>query len=282
MPDVVNLFPNANTSMVSILKSHGNFVDGKPTNMLVVFHLDGCVFCEMTLGTIMYNFKHENIFRQTGVQPYQILVSPEGEPVVGHTYCQGSPSCIKEANEVLGINVSAITDFPTEYFYDANGKVKQVGNMPCGIAVRGDADRRCTSKDLTYCSEASIELDNWVCNMYSGKPSCSECTCDDWKRCQSPTFALAQVKIESDDCTHCCGEGQWFWASCCTNSSIKYLDVCPAKCCQPSECCGAYGYPKDVWDPTCCHAAGNSMPDEDSRCKGTCPKSEALRLNVVV
>lgn len=272
VPKVIDLFPSANASMASILEEHGNLANGKPTNMLVVFHLENCVFCEMTLGTILYNFGHDNIFNRTAIQPYQILVSYEGQPVAGHSYCQGNPSCIEEAKKLLGVDVSAITSFPSEYFYNKNGESKRVGDTACGIAVRGDADSRCTSTDLSHCADASVALDNWICNMYLSNSPSQDCSGIDWKRCESSDSALTQMNATSDNCTQCCSMGQWYWTSCCTNPAIKYLETCAPKCCQPSECCGAYGYPPDQWDSTCCHAAGNSMPSEDARCTGTCPK----------
>merc|ERR1712217_250502 len=150
---------------------------GKPVNALVIFHLDGCVFCEMTLGTVKYNFAHEDIFTATGIQPYQVLVSAEGQPVGDHVYCADDVQCIKEADEVLGANVSSFRSFPTTYFYAADGKiVPDAGVTKCGIAVRGDADRRCTSTDLAHCDTASNDMDNWVCNLHTGGTPLTDCS----------------------------------------------------------------------------------------------------------
>lgn len=189
-PEVINLYDKANMSMSSTMKAHGNIgQDGKPVNALVIFHLDNCVFCEMTLGTILYNFKNENIFGLTGIQPYQVLVDGEGKKVPGHVYCKDDASCTQQAKETLDVDVTALTSFPTAYFYDSAGKVTaQVGDTPCGIAVRRDADSRCTSRDITHCSLASNDMDNWVCNLHKKPAAPTDCktgSSSAWQRCKS-------------------------------------------------------------------------------------------------
>lgn len=183
--EVIDLFPSATSSMAAMLQTHGSWKDGKPANALVLFHLDGCLFCEMTLGTMLYNFGHENIFGATGVQPYQIRVAYEGTPVAGHTYCQHEAACEAQASATLGVNVSALTGFPSSFYFDGLGAFSQVGDTPCGIAVRRDADAKCSSSNLTRCEDGSNDLDNWVCNLHTSgaPPTTCKTPSTAWKRC---------------------------------------------------------------------------------------------------
>lgn len=188
-PAVVDLYPDDASSMVEILGKHGNMHGGKPVNALVLFHLDACFFCEVELGTMIYNFAHDNIFNLTGVQPYMLLMNYEGKPVPGHAYCQSDQKCADQAMAVLDVNVSGITAFPTAFFYDASGVVRaQVGNSPCGIAVRRDSDSDCSRTKVSSCAAAQEDMNNWVCNLH--EPGSKITTCADsqdtsWHRCRT-------------------------------------------------------------------------------------------------
>merc|ERR1712118_630659 len=124
----------------------GNEQLQSPVNALVVFHMDGCYFCEITLGSILYNYAHEDIFSLTGVQAFQVLASWEGYPSEGskdynqsHVYCENDSECPSQAQSTLGVNVKGLTSFPTTAFYSAEGKQTAKAGLPaCGIAVRRD------------------------------------------------------------------------------------------------------------------------------------------------
>merc|ERR1712039_342437 len=116
----------------------------------------------MTLGAMIRDFQKENIFGHTDIQPFKVLVNYESDKrVSGHSYCINEEECTKQALTVLKANVSAITRFPTIYYYDAESHVHDISDLPCGVAVRRDADQRCSPLNLQACDAALNDLDNW-------------------------------------------------------------------------------------------------------------------------
>jgi len=186
--EVVPLYATPGASMLDTFKAHGSWSEalGRVTNAVVVTHMDGCDFCEITIGTMLYNMGAEDIFARTGVVPYQLLVRPEGDPIAGHTYCLDDASCEAQASSVLGINVTTLKEFPTNYFYAKHGAVTpQAGDDQCGIAVRRDGDVHCNSTNISPCGGlGDNDMSNWICNLHTGE-EVTNCTADtkEWKRC---------------------------------------------------------------------------------------------------
>ena len=113
--DIVDLYAKPDTSMRTQLGAH--FQDGHPVNALVVFHLEGCVFCEITMGTMLYDTTHDGALNATGIQPFKLLVDAEGTPNGTFTFCSGSADCVAQSKKILGVDPAALTSFPTTYYY---------------------------------------------------------------------------------------------------------------------------------------------------------------------
>ena len=172
--DIVDLYAKPDTSMRTQLGAH--FQDGHPVNALVVFHLEGCVFCEITMGTMLYDTTHDGALNATGIQPFKLLVDAEGTPNGTFTFCSGSADCVAQSKKVLGVDPAALTSFPTTYYY--------VSDTKCGIAVRRDGPAGCAPATAAACAPAANDLSNWVCNAAT-KDAETDCAAASpaWERC---------------------------------------------------------------------------------------------------
>ena len=180
--DIVDLYAKPDTSMRTQLGAH--FQDGHPVNALVVFHLEGCVFCEITMGTMLYDTTHDGALNATGIQPFKLLVDAEGTPNGTFTFCSGSADCVAQSKKVLGVDPAALTSFPTTYYYDAAGAASDVSDTKCGIAVRRDGPAGCAPATAEACAPAANDLSNWVSNAAT-KDAETDCAAASpaWERC---------------------------------------------------------------------------------------------------
>ncbi|KAH8051835.1 hypothetical protein JL721_11060 [Aureococcus anophagefferens] len=155
--DIVDLYAKPDTSMRTQLGAH--FQDGHPVNALVVFHLEGCVFCEITMGTMLYDTTHDGALNATGIQPFKLLVDAEGTPNGTFTFCSGSADCVAQSKKILGVDPAALTSFPTTAITD--GRRRGDVRHGCGIAVRRDGPAGCAPATAAACAPAANDLSNW-------------------------------------------------------------------------------------------------------------------------
>ncbi|KAH8057124.1 hypothetical protein JL722_6765 [Aureococcus anophagefferens] len=132
--DIVDLYAKPDTSMRTQLGAH--FQDGHPVNALVVFHLEGCVFCEITMGTMLYDTTHDGALNATGIQPFKLLVDAEGAPNGTFTFCSGS-ALRRAVEKILGVDPAALR--PSRRPLRGGRRRERVAK--CGIAVRRTARR---------------------------------------------------------------------------------------------------------------------------------------------
>ena len=195
-PDhITSLFDGPKSKdMPTILGGHWDAAKKAPVNALVIFHLEHCGFCNIEMGTIEYSYAHHQIMNKTGVAPFHVQVESEGPPDPGSAFCAQNPACVKAANEYLRVNVTALTSFPTTYFYDGDGVGRDASDTPCGIAVRGASTFDCsfdTPEAIKACAGGEEDLSNWLCNLKTGTaapappPPSASCAVPGtaWERC---------------------------------------------------------------------------------------------------
>ena len=164
-------------SMAQILGEVGHYNEKlrRPVDALVIFHLEDCPFCQIELGTVEYSYDNHEIFNLTGVRPFHLFVDTEGPGNLTSSYCIDHPDCIEEAKTYLGVDVTAIKGFPTTYFYDSKGEGAEVGDTPCGVAVRGASlDVNCAywnSTVIKNCAAGETDMSNWICNLKTVDPA---------------------------------------------------------------------------------------------------------------
>merc|ERR1711907_51390 len=114
---IPSLFPSPSSNMAQGLRdAHSISAKGKPANVLSVLHLDGCFFCEITLGTLMYeSAQSDSVQNSANIKAFQLLMDYEGQPIANHTYCQRSQTCSEQLLSVMGIAAANVTSFPTEF-----------------------------------------------------------------------------------------------------------------------------------------------------------------------
>lgn len=165
-----------NKTMPEILSETGNYDAAmeRPKNALVVFHLENCPFCQIELGTIEYSYDHHQIFNVTKIQPFHVLVGPEGPVGPGLTFCLDHPDCVAASIKYLGVDVTAIRRFPTTFYYDNEGVGHDTSDTICADMVRSASTISCAywnSTVIAQCANGENAMSNWICNLKTGAPA---------------------------------------------------------------------------------------------------------------
>ena len=179
--EIADLYPRANASMKEILGA--NLQDGKPVNALVVLHLEGCVFCDITMGTLLYDMRNTGVLNATKIRPFSLLVDVESGSAA--VLCTDHPDCVAQSKSILGVDLTAVTSFPTTMYYDASGARADVSDTPCGIAVRKDGPGSCKPSQVDACQPAADDLADWACNLHTKNETtdCATGASKAWERC---------------------------------------------------------------------------------------------------
>jgi len=182
---IPSVFPTPESNMTSIFHDHGALGAKGVQDALVVFHLDGCYFCEVTLGSLMYEMAQpDSVLNKLEIHPFQLLVDHEGNPDPSHTYCTDTPACLQQAQTLMGVSVGNLTSFPAIQFWNPDSNHHDVSDTKCGIAIRGNAPDGCSSTAPEKCAALRNTVSNWACGMHIGQehPMDQECDTAWWKK----------------------------------------------------------------------------------------------------